>query len=118
VYVQWFFEAGIVGVLAAAWLYLRIGKLLRHGIKGDRLGTFVVLSVIVEYLVVCYSDNMLDYLAFNWYFWFVVGTACAIAAQQQQEQQQERELSFADTQPAPFGGRLPPHVHARRSNAS
>lgn len=35
--------------------------------------------MLLEYLVVSYSDNMLDYLAFNWYFWFVMGTACAVA---------------------------------------
>lgn len=114
VYVQWFFEAGIVGVLAVAWLYLRIGKLLRHGLAGDRLGTFVVLSVIIEYLVVCYSDNMLDYLAFNWYYWFVVGTACAIAVNQQAEE----GARFADTQPAPFGGRVPSVSRVGRESAT
>jgi hypothetical protein len=103
-----------VGVLAVAWLYLRIGKLLRHGIAGDRLATFVVLSVIIEYLVVCYSDNMLDYLAFNWYYWFVVGTACAIVVNQQAEE----GARFADTQPAPFGGRAPSVARFGRERAT
>jgi hypothetical protein len=39
-------------------------------------------GVACAYLLVCYSDNMLDYLAFNWYFWFLLGTACACIADQ------------------------------------
>jgi len=29
---------------------------------------------------------MLDYLAFNWYFWFLLGTACACIAGRQATQ--------------------------------
>lgn len=83
VYVQWLFEAGILGLACAAWLYFRIFSILKRGMQGDKLGTVIVIAVVVEYLVVSYSDNMLDYLAFNWYFWFVIGTACAIIVRQQ-----------------------------------
>ena len=30
-------------------------------------------SLAILYLVGCYTDNMLYYLAFNWYFWFFIG---------------------------------------------
>jgi O-antigen ligase len=83
VYMQWLFETGIVGLLCAAWLYFRIFALLRRGMKHDRLGTAIVITVMAEYLVISYSDNMLGYLAFNWYYWFVLGTACAIVMEQE-----------------------------------
>lgn len=83
VYVQWLFEAGIVGLIGAAWLYSRIFSILKLGLKDDKFGTVIVITVVIEYLVVSYSDNMLDYLAFNWYFWFVIGTACSIIVRQQ-----------------------------------
>lgn len=86
VYVQWFFEAGVVGVLGAVWLFARLLALLREGIGYDRLGSIVVITVVIEYLVVSYSDNMLGYLAFNWYFWFVVGAACSIVVAKQMQQ--------------------------------
>ena len=37
------------------------------------------MAVVVQYLVVSFSDNMIRYLVFNWYFWFTVGGACALA---------------------------------------
>jgi O-antigen ligase len=83
VYVQWFFETGVVGVACAAWLYYRLLNQVRTRIKEDKLGTVMVLAVVVEYLVVSYSDNMLDYLPFNWYYWFLLGTACSIVAARQ-----------------------------------
>lgn len=83
VYVQWLFEAGVVGLLCAAWLYFRLLSLLRMGMKEDRLGTVIVITVVMEYLVVSYSDNMLSYLGFNWYYWFVLGTACSIIVARQ-----------------------------------
>ena len=90
VYVQWFFEAGILGVLCAAWLFYRLFAILKLGMRGDKLGTVMIITVVLEYLVVAFSDNMLDYLAFNWYFWFVLGTACAIIVAQQKEIRAEK----------------------------
>jgi len=78
-FVQWYFEAGVVGVLSAAWMYLRLFFTLRLGAKADRLGTLIVITLLIEYLFFAFSDNMLDYLAFNWYYWFFIGAACALA---------------------------------------
>jgi O-antigen ligase len=77
VYVQWFFEAGLIGVLCSAWLFWRLFDMLRQGYRKDRLGAAIVITIMVEYLVMAYSDNMLGYLSFNWYFWFLMGAACA-----------------------------------------
>ena len=78
VYVQWLFEAGIAGVLCAAWLFYRLFAFLLKGFRHDRLGMAIVITIFIEYLIVSYADNMLGYLSFNWYFWFVMGSACAV----------------------------------------
>jgi O-antigen ligase len=77
-YVQWFFETGVVGVLAAAWLYFRLLRILAAGLKEDRLQTIIILALVCGYLVASYSDNMLSYLPVNWCFWFLLGSACAV----------------------------------------
>ncbi len=78
VYVQVFFETGLVGISACGWLVYRLFILLKSGFQHDRLGTVLMITVGVEYLVFCISDNMLDYLSLNWYFAFTMGTACSI----------------------------------------
>jgi O-antigen ligase len=83
IYVESFFETGILGVACVAWLYFRLLGILRTTIKADRLGTVIVIAVVLEYLVVSYSDNMLAYLTFNWYYWFLLGAACSVALSHQ-----------------------------------
>lgn len=78
-YVQWYFEAGVAGVLSVAWMYVRLFSTLLLGVKADRLGTLIVVTLLIEYLFFAFSDNMLDYLVFNWYYWFFIGAACARA---------------------------------------
>lgn len=87
VYYQWLFEAGVVGLLCGAWLYFKLLVLLRAGARFDRLGSVTVISIVVGYLVMCYSDNMLDYLCFNWYYWFLLGTACSIIVTHRSEEE-------------------------------
>lgn len=78
-YVQWYFETGMIGVLSSIWMCVRLFFTLKLGAKEDRLGTLIVITLLIEYLFFAFSDNMLDYLAFNWYYWFFVGAACALA---------------------------------------
>lgn len=78
VYVQWFFDAGAVGLAAYLWIHARLLALLRPLFSIDRLLGFVVVSLMLSYLFVSLSDNMMFYLVFNWYFWFTVGAACAL----------------------------------------
>jgi hypothetical protein len=35
-------------------------------------------SLLAAYLLISMSDNILGYLVFNWYFWFLIGASCAI----------------------------------------
>jgi len=80
IYVQWIFELGALGLLAYLWLYGRLLWVLRKMLPKDKLGGFIVISLVIQYLMVSFSDNMASYLAFNWYFWFVAGSACAVIA--------------------------------------
>jgi len=78
VYVQWLFEAGAAGLLAYLWCHVQLLRWLKSMTAIDKLGAFVLMAVVVEYLVVSWSDNVLAYLVFNWYFWFIAGAGCAV----------------------------------------
>ncbi len=77
VYVQYLFEIGIAGTVAYLAIYYRILVDLFEMLKFNRLGGFFVITTIVSYLLCSFSDNMLDYLSFNWYLWFIIGAGCA-----------------------------------------
>ena len=75
VFVQILFEQGLFGLIAFLWMFIRLGWRFFALRTSDRLGAYILLVLIVVYLVECYSDNMLDYLSFNWYVWFLFGAA-------------------------------------------
>ncbi len=77
-HVQWLFELGAAGFLASLSVYGRVLWMFKRLIPLDRLGAFVLSVMLVQYLIVSASDNMSAYLAFNWYFWFVLGAGCAL----------------------------------------
>lgn len=77
VYVQYLFEIGIIGTLSYLSIYCRILIDLFKMMKFNKLGGFFLIVTIISYLICSFSDNMLDYLSFNWYLWFVIGAGCA-----------------------------------------
>lgn len=77
VYVQLIYETGIVGLLFYLRLYYAALRQLFGMIKLDRMAAFVVLMAVFNFLLAAYSDNLLDYLNFNWYLWFLIGAGCA-----------------------------------------
>lgn len=77
VYVQLIYETGIVGLLCYLRLYFSALRQLFGMIKLDRMAAFVVLMAVFNFLLAAYSDNLLDYLNFNWYLWFLIGAGCA-----------------------------------------
>lgn len=81
VYIQLFFEAGLLGLLSYLLLFGRLLLRLRRGLVQDFPGTTIAMATVLAYLVIAYVDNLLYYLSFNWYFWFFAGTACAATAQ-------------------------------------
>lgn len=80
VYVQWFFDAGVLGLCAYLFLYARMVWTLKSLLRSDKLAAFITIAIVLVYLVVSSSDNMFGYLVFNWYFWFVIGAGCALAS--------------------------------------
>lgn len=77
VFLQIYFEMGVVGVLAFGWLFLSLFWKLKDGCRSDPRGTLIMSTFAASYLVECYSDNVIDYLVYQWFFWFVMGTVCA-----------------------------------------
>lgn len=79
VYVQLLFETGIFGLLSFIWLLIKMIRLLLPYYKENKLLIFSSILFVTEFAVSSISDNMLDYLSFNWYLWFVVGAAYAVS---------------------------------------
>ena len=77
VYVQLLFETGVAGLVSYLWLFsgllYRLGKFFKH----DPPGIIILIAMTLCYLVTSWTDNMLYYLSFNWYFWFLMGAVCA-----------------------------------------
>lgn len=86
VYVQLFFELGIVGVLAFLYLIYAHIRALLSVYNRNKLLIFMVLVTMVEFLFMSYSDNMIDYLIYEWYLWFTVGISLSsVKLSRQQE---------------------------------
>lgn len=85
VYVQLFFELGILGVLSFIFLMYAHIKNLYAIYQKNKLLVFTAIVLFVEYLFESYSDNLLDYLIYNWYLWFFFGLAFAYVSKQDKE---------------------------------
>lgn len=79
VFVERFFDGGLVAVAAFAVFFVaqltKAVKLFQH----DRFMALIYLSLILSYLTLNASDNVVDYLAYNWYYWVVAGAFYANA---------------------------------------
>jgi O-antigen ligase len=78
IYVQIFFETGLLGLLAYIWIYFKTAKILLPFYKVNPLMIFIALMLLIEAATESYTDNMLVYLSFNWYLWFVLGAIYAV----------------------------------------
>jgi O-antigen ligase len=76
-FLQIYFEMGVAGLTSFLLLVAAIAFTLIYRSRADFAGSFVMLMMLVGYMVVFYSDNLLDYLQFQWFFWFTIGTVCA-----------------------------------------
>ena len=79
VYIQWFFDTGVIGVVSYLWIHYRAVLLLRPLARVDRLAAFIIFAAVANYLLVSLSDNMMFYLSFNWYYFFILGTGISLA---------------------------------------
>jgi O-antigen ligase len=76
VYIQMLFDVGFFGLFFYFILLLGVINRINNYRKFDNAGGSVVLGVVIGYVVMGFSDNILFYLAYNWYFWFFVGFFC------------------------------------------
>jgi len=76
-YLELLFETGIVGLLSYIAIYLTALRIffsrIRNTVSNVSREYALVFSYVISYMIVSFADNMLYYLAFNWYFWFFIG---------------------------------------------
>src|SRR5216683_4669692 len=72
-----YFEMGLIGLAAFLAIFVVLFAQLYRGCTHDRAGAIVLAILCIGYLTVSYADNLLDYLNFEWFFWFVLGTVMA-----------------------------------------
>ena len=75
VYIQLYFETGVIGLVTYGWLFWRLLPRLLT-VAANWRAAVIALAMAMAYLLTSWSDNMLYYLSFNWYFWFFLGSAC------------------------------------------
>ncbi|MGB3725027.1 MAG: O-antigen ligase family protein [Glaciecola sp.] len=75
-YVQFLFELGIIGTIAFLWLLGPITQQLWQ-LRTKAKENIIVFALFICYCLIHYSDNVFDYLVFNWYFWFFIGAFLA-----------------------------------------
>jgi O-antigen ligase len=73
VYVQIAFDMGFLGLFAYLIIFIGIMIRLFKLFVYDKKGGVILIALLFSYMLVCMSDNMLYYLSYNWYFWFLMG---------------------------------------------
>ena len=79
VYVQLGFEVGLLGPVIFFGLlsHTACRVFLRYRAQ-QPAAAIIATTLCVAYLAVAYSDNMLGYLSFNWYFFTIIGCLVAL----------------------------------------
>jgi O-antigen ligase len=77
---QIWFEIGIAGIASFAFAIAALGFTLLRRCASDFAGSALAIALTVAFLACAYSDNVLDYLQFQWPFWFFLGTVSATAS--------------------------------------
>jgi len=74
---QIYFEMGAVGLFGFLAIFFVLLTQLLRGLGRARDGTILMALLCASYVVASYTDNVLDYLQYQWSFWFVLGTVLA-----------------------------------------
>lgn len=77
IFIQTFFNLGLIGLLGFVYLIYTPIKNLYKFYQRKKLHVCIAILVIVQFLLQGYSDNVWDYLIFEWYFWFFLGITLA-----------------------------------------
>jgi O-antigen ligase len=101
VYVQFFFDMGVIGLFCYLWLYARVLWVILAFRRIDPISGFLLMAIVVQYLVVSFSDNMFRYLVFNWYFWFSIGGACSLVKLSSLAKKSSTDWGSRRTSPCP-----------------
>lgn len=73
VFIQLLFETGLVGLLGFLWIFARKIQMLFRYWRLDRPAMAMTLAMACVYLMTCYSDNLLEYVSYGWFYWFTFG---------------------------------------------
>jgi O-antigen ligase len=78
VYLELLFEAGIFGMLSFMVLIFTpcrifLKTMWRSGTGKESQLLAILVGYTLSYILICTSDNLLFYLALNWYVWFFLG---------------------------------------------
>jgi O-antigen ligase len=76
-YLEVLLETGLLGIAAYVGIYFKLLKIfytkMRETVANLSTEYILLFCYAGSYVVVCFGDNMLYYLSFNWYFWFFMG---------------------------------------------
>ncbi len=78
VYVKLLFEVGIFGLILFGAIFVQIFWALGRLARIDWRSSIIGAALTLAYLAFCYADNMLGYLAANWYIFFFLGILVSI----------------------------------------
>jgi O-antigen ligase len=73
VFIQFLFEMGLIGLLSFLWIFWRCYVWVIRYWQTDRRGLTMVAGILGTFLVTAASDNLFEYLSFEWCFWFSIG---------------------------------------------
>lgn len=82
-YLEVLVETGLLGIAAYVGIYFELLRTFYRKMRDMAANLSAEYALLFcyagSYAVVCFGDNMLYYLSFNWYFWFFMGvmTRCA-----------------------------------------
>ena len=76
-FLQIYFEMGLLGLGSFGAIFAMIFRQLYVRARTDLEGSVVMALNCIGYLTVFYSDNLLAYLQYQWFFWFFAAIACA-----------------------------------------
>ena len=81
IYIMFYFEAGILGLMAFTWLMGRICLWIVQRWRVNQRLAIMAGATVVTFMAECYSDNIFDYVSYDWCFWFGFGLMLAPLAQ-------------------------------------
>jgi O-antigen ligase len=93
IFVQTFFNLGLFGLISFLYLFYSIFKTLIRLYNYNKFLIFIALMALLQLLMQGYSDNIWDYLIFEWYFWFFAGLTISYVSLQKKQKSDTSKVS-------------------------